>query len=69
MNIKNRRDAERKDYVNLIENAGGIFFTGGDQNRITDALLRTPVGDAIFNAYWRSDKIIAGINSFKKRFI
>lgn len=53
LEIHHRKQAERNSYVELVKQAGGIFFAGGDQRRITAALLNTPVGDAIREAYWR----------------
>jgi cyanophycinase len=53
LDIKNRADAARPDFVELAAAAGGIFFGGGDQTRITRAILDTPVGDAITAAFAR----------------
>ena len=51
--IKTREDAMRPDLAELALKAGGIFFAGGDQIRITQALLDTPVGAAIAEAHAR----------------
>ena len=51
LRIRNRADASRPDFVALARNARGVFFGGGDQIRITNALLGTPVGDAIAAAF------------------
>jgi cyanophycinase len=51
LEIHSREDAARPDYVELARKARGIFFGGGDQSRITKALLDTPVGEAIAAAY------------------
>jgi cyanophycinase len=51
LDIKTRDDASRSDYADIAANARGIFFSGGDQNRITRALLDTPVGAAIAKAF------------------
>jgi cyanophycinase len=53
LDIKNRADAARPDFVALAAAAGGIFFGGGDQALITRAILDTPVGDAIAAAFAR----------------
>jgi cyanophycinase len=53
LEIKTRDDAARPEYVELARKAGGIFFAGGDQSRITRALLDTPVGAAIAEAFDR----------------
>ncbi len=51
LRIRSRADASRPDFVALARKARGIFFGGGDQIRITNALLGTPVGDAIAAAF------------------
>lgn len=51
--ITTREDAMRPDLAELALKAGGIFFAGGDQSRITQALLDTPVGAAIAEAHAR----------------
>jgi cyanophycinase len=51
LRIKSKADASRPDYVELAAKARGIFFGGGDQIRITGALLGTPVGDAIARSF------------------
>jgi cyanophycinase len=53
LDIKNRADAARPDFVERAAAASGIFFGGGDQTRITRAILGTPVGDAIAAAFAR----------------
>jgi len=57
LDIKTRDDASRPDYADLAANARGIFFSGGDQNRITRALQDTPVGTAIATAFARGEVI------------
>lgn len=42
-----REDAEREDSLRIIEQATGIFFTGGDQSRIVDFIKGTPLHQAI----------------------
>jgi len=51
--IKTKADAMRPDLAQRAAEAGGIFFGGGDQVRITSAILGTPVGAAIASAYQR----------------
>ncbi len=53
LDIKSKADAMRPDYAEAAGKAGGIFFSGGDQIRITSALLGTPVGAAIADAFAR----------------
>ena len=79
LDIKTREDAARPEYVELARKARGVFFGGGDQSRITRAILDTPVGEAIAAAYadgavvggtsagtaCQSDPMITGEGDFK----
>jgi cyanophycinase len=51
LDIRKKADAGRADWAALARKARGIFFGGGDQIRIANALLGTPVGDAIAAAF------------------
>jgi len=53
LEIKTRADAMRPDFAETAAKAGGIFFGGGDQNRITKAILDSPVGKAIADTFAR----------------
>lgn len=53
LNVRTPPDALRRDYVELVEKAGGIFFSGGDQTRIVTALKDSPLLAAIRAAYLR----------------
>tara|TARA_R110001592_G_scaffold296566_10_gene567022 strand:- start:1551 stop:2378 length:828 start_codon:yes stop_codon:yes gene_type:complete len=45
--INNREDAEREDYLAALENATGIFITGGNQLRLSTILGGTSVAQSI----------------------
>lgn len=45
--ILTRDDAEREDYLEMIENATGVFLTGGNQLRITTIIGGTSIAKAI----------------------
>lgn len=62
LDIKTRDDAARPDYAERAAAARGIFFGGGDQSRITRALLDTPVGTAIADAFARG-AVIGGTSA------
>jgi len=49
--IKTKADANLPDVVAAAKRARGIFFGGGDQVRIINALAGTPVLDALREAY------------------
>lgn len=51
VSIHSREDAARPELVEKVARARGIFFAGGDQTRITKALLDTAVGRAIESAF------------------
>lgn len=43
LNIKDRKDSEKEENINLIKCANLIFFTGGDQLRITSLIGGTSI--------------------------
>jgi cyanophycinase len=49
--VKTAQDARDPVLAARVLAAGGIFFSGGDQRRITEALHGTPVGDAVLEAF------------------
>jgi cyanophycinase len=51
LEIRTKDDAGRAEYVAAAKNARGVFFSGGVQSRILDALEDTPVLDAIREAF------------------
>lgn len=53
LDIKTREDAANPAFAKRVREARGIFFGGGDQARITRALLDTPVGAAVADAFAR----------------
>ncbi len=60
--IKTKADAMRPELAQRAAVAGGIFFGGGDQVRVTSAILGTPVGAAIAQAYERG-AVIGGTSA------
>ncbi|MBA2657200.1 MAG: cyanophycinase [Tatlockia sp.] len=56
--IKDRMEARKKSYLNRVETAGAIFFTGGDQFRLSTILGGTPVVDIIKQRYQEDSQII-----------
>ncbi|WP_068546057.1 cyanophycinase [Thalassotalea crassostreae] len=45
--INDREDSFREDYLDAMENASGIFITGGNQLRLSTIIGGTPVAKAI----------------------
>ena len=60
--IRNRDEAQDPENKRLLENAAGIFLTGGDQYALTQVLDRTPCEQAIMQAYDRG-AIVAGTSA------
>lgn len=51
--VHERTDALDQALAARVSAVDGIWFAGGDQRRITEALLGTPVGDALAEAFQR----------------
>lgn len=49
--LRTRGDADRAEVLAALSGAAGIFFTGGDQSRITAAILDTEAERAIRRVY------------------
>lgn len=47
----NRKEAENYSNARLLAESGGIFFSGGVQTRITEAILDTPIHNMIRELY------------------
>ncbi|TYP51654.1 cyanophycinase [Thermosediminibacter litoriperuensis] len=62
LNIESRREADREEIADRILNSTGIFFTGGDQLRITSLLGGTRVYIALHRAY-REGVVVAGTSA------
>ncbi|MBD1937330.1 cyanophycinase [Microcoleus sp. FACHB-68] len=58
VNTERREDASDSRYLEIIENCSGVFFTGGDQARITDLLKDTEIDAAIHRRY--AEGIVVG---------
>jgi cyanophycinase len=47
VDTRNRDDAEKESNIRIIQQATGIFFTGGDQSKIVDFIRGTSLDQAI----------------------
>lgn len=62
--IKNKLQAQNKKYLSRIEAASAIFFSGGDQFRLSAILGGTPIIDLIKQRYAQErDFLIAGTSA------
>jgi len=57
-----RQQAENEQSTLLLNGAGGIYFAGGVQTRITEAILDTPVHRKIIELY-RAGTVVAGTSA------
>lgn len=62
LDIHSRDDAEMQKNSTFISESSGIFFTGGDQLRITSILGGTKAYNALHNAY-KAGAVIAGTSA------
>ena len=60
--IQTRQEADDPAFAQMIGEATGIFFTGGDQLRITSILGGTKCEDAVHNAYLNG-ALVAGTSA------
>ena len=57
--ILDRHDGTQKELQEMVKRATGIFYTGGDQLRLTAIVAGTPFGDAVAERIF-NDGLIAG---------
>jgi cyanophycinase len=57
-----REDSMQESAIRIIEQATGIFFTGGDQSRIVDFIKGTPLDDAIHKRH-EAGAVIGGTSA------
>jgi cyanophycinase len=62
INIQQRQDAHRLEYVEMLRQATGVFITGGNQVRLSATLGGTPVETALHAAFNRG-AVIAGTSA------
>lgn len=62
--IKERNEAKRKDFLKRTEEAGAMFFTGGDQFRLSTILGGTPIIEILKRRYVEDESfLIAGTSA------
>lgn len=62
VHVDDRGDALRPEAVEAVRRAGGVFFTGGDQNRIAQRLVDTPLLQALRELLARGG-VVAGTSA------
>jgi cyanophycinase len=63
LNIQKREDATTDENLTRIINADVVFFTGGDQLRLTSIIGGTPIHDKILEKYQNEDFIYVGTSA------
>lgn len=63
LDIRNREDACKPEYLELIAKAKGVMFTGGDQLRLTAFLGGTQFLDILKDRYTHERIVIAGTSA------
>lgn len=64
MNIENRIQAQENEYVERIKKAYSVYFTGGDQFRLSTILGGTPFIEAVREQYYNNEEfVVAGTSA------
>jgi cyanophycinase len=62
LNVGSREEAKRPEAVEILDDASVVFFTGGDQLKITSQLGDTPVYERIHEIYMKGG-LVAGTSA------
>ena len=64
LDIRSKEDSEREDFLDLVQNADCIMFSGGDQSKITDRIGATTLHQIIYDRYINEEGfVIAGTSA------
>ncbi len=63
LDIQKREDAMNEEIISRVEQADIVFFTGGDQLRLTSIIGGTPVHDKILEKYQNNNFIYVGTSA------
>lgn len=61
--IASRRDAEEGELLDRLERATAVFFTGGDQLRLTSLVAGTQFGERVRERLWKERLVVAGTSA------
>ena len=61
--VESREDALNDSYIDRIQKADGIFFTGGDQSRLSRFFGNTPFIQAVYQRYMHNNFVVAGTSA------
>lgn len=62
VHTERREDSHREESLRIVEQATGIFFTGGDQSRIVDFIKGTPL-DKVIHQRHQAGAVIGGTSA------
>ena len=62
LEVRSREDASNPKVLSVLDGATAVFFTGGDQLKITSQIGGTPVFDRIWQIY-RNGGVVAGTSA------
>lgn len=63
MHIDENHKADQAAYLQRINKADVVFFTGGDQRRILEFLLHTRLHGLLQERYWNEELLVAGTSA------
>ncbi len=63
VDIRNREDACKEEYIELVRKAAGIMFTGGDQLKLTSILGGTDFMRLIKERYYNDSLVVGGTSA------
>lgn len=61
--IRTRQDAADEDLIRAVRRARGVFFTGGDQLRLTSVIAGTAFGEEVRQRLWNSALVVGGTSA------
>ncbi len=63
IDIKNREDAVKKEYLDRIKSCDAVMFTGGNQLRLSTFFGGTEILRVLADRYWNEKLLIAGTSA------
>ncbi|GER58353.1 cyanophycinase [Patiriisocius marinus] len=63
MDIRNREDSDKEEYIKRMKSAKCVMFSGGDQSKITKKIGDTKLHDIMLKRYKNEPFVIAGTSA------
>ncbi|MGA8853394.1 MAG: cyanophycinase [Christiangramia sp.] len=63
VDIRSREDSEKQAYIELIEKADCVMFSGGNQSEIINKIKNTSIHEILMERYQNSSLVIAGTSA------